>query len=353
MDRMERNPGEIRRILVIRMSAIGDIILTLPVAGALAEHFPAARIDYLVKQEYQSLVANHPALRKVWAFDRAEGFPGLRRMTREIKNERYDLILDLHGTLRSHYVRRFGGARLVKTYRKLTLARLLLKWLGLNLLRNAEPVADRYFTALADFGIERQGRRAKLALDEGTVAQARETLRQSGLEPGAEYLVAAAAASYPTKRWPAARFAEAAFRLAEGQRPVVLLGGGQERAVTAEIAHELDRRGLKAIDLAGRLAIMEAAAVIKDAWLVLANDSGLMHIADAMDRPLVAIFGPTSRELGFYPLGGNSRVVEKSGLPCRPCTLHGDPACPKGHHQCMEEIGVEEVVEAALKLTKR
>jgi heptosyltransferase-2 len=101
------------------------------------------------------------------------------------------------------------------------------------------------------------------------------------------------------------------------------------------------------VDLAGRLSIIESAAVIRRASLLVTNDSGLMHAADALDTPLAAVFGPTSRELGFYPLGGRSRVVEKKDLDCRPCTLHGDKKCFRGHHRCMEEVSAEEVVAAA------
>lgn len=343
-----RSTAEITgKILLIRLGAIGDVILTMPVADAVRRSLPGSRIDYLVKKEYQDLVAGHPGIGTVWAFDRKEGFSGLRRLTAMIRRERYDLVVDLHSNLRSSYVRWFAGARMTRSYRKRILARLMLKSLRVNLLRDAPPVCDRYFTALEDFGITRQGGLPRLQVIPGAGERAREMLSARGADGQGRIIAVAPGASYATKRWPPSRFAEAAAGIAGPRETVVLLGSEGERETAGVVAQELESRGIRAVDLAGQTSLAESVAVMAEASILLTNDSGLMHVADALGKPLVAVFGPTSRELGFYPLGPRARVVEIEELECRPCTLHGDSKCPRSHHRCMEDLPVERVVDAA------
>lgn len=341
------NPSDrVGRILIVRFSAIGDIILTLPVVDALRERFPEARIDYLTSKEYLELLGKHPGLKRIWSFDRAQGFPELRRLARRLRQERYDLLVDLHYSLRSIYIRLFTGAFMTRSYRKLTFSRLLLRFARVNRLRNAPRVLDRYFTAVADFGLQPQGRRPRLHLSDRALEGAAQALLRAGVGPGRPLLVIAPGASHPTKRWPPPSFAAAAAALAAPGETIALLGGSGDREVAAEVGRGLARAGLTALDLTDRLALAESAAVIGRARLVLTNDSGLMHVADALDRPLVAMFGPTSRELGFYPVGEKARVVELP-LPCRPCSLHGSDLCPQNHHRCLRELPVEAVIRAA------
>ena len=352
----------VESILVMRFSAIGDVILTLAAVEALQEKFPNARIDFLTKREYADLVRHHPAINAVLELDSQSGFAGLRQMTEKINQDGregegggyghgYDLIVDLHRSLRSIYVSIFGRAHIKRAYRKRTAARLLLKWLRINLLKNAPPVRERYFTALEDFRIQPDNRRPRLYIDDETAARVDTVLASEGTGPGDGYIALAPGASYPTKQWPAERFARAAAELAGDRTGVVLVGGKSDRPIADLVAAELKDSGLKVVDLTGRLSILESAAAIKRARCLVTNDSGLMHAGDALDVPLVAVFGPTSRELGFYPAGERSRVAERVGLECRPCTLHGDEKCPRGRLRCMEEVSMEEVVSKMREVT--
>jgi len=350
---MDGFAARVRKVLVVRMSAIGDVILTLPVVDALHERLPEARIDFAIKREFAELVEGHPGVARVWRFERESGFGGLMRLAAEIAAERYDLVVDLHHNPRSIYLRWRSRAWMRRTYRKQTWQRMLLKTFGINLIKNAAPVADRYFTALEDFGLARGGRRPVLHLPARAAAEAGRALAAAGIEAGAGYVAVAPGASYPTKRWPAAGFIEAAAELAGRGGQVGVVGGGSDREVTAEVAAGLTAQGIKAADLAGGLTLAGSAAVLARARLLLTNDSGLMHAADALDVPLIAVFGPTRRELGFYPLGPRSGVVEHPGLRCRPCTLHGGPRCPKGHHRCMSEICARDVVLVANEVLSR
>jgi heptosyltransferase-2 len=346
MMRVETLEQRIRSILVVRFSAIGDVILTLPVAEALKERFPEARIDYATKAEFADLVRHHPAVNRVWTLAKNSGFKGLRAMAREIEGQRYDLLTDLHANLRSAYLRLCGNAVIKRVYRKRTGARLLLRYLRVNLLKDAAPVADRYFTALEDFEIIRGERAPRLFLDDSSRQTAARVMRAHGLDGSERLLALAPGANYPTKRWPPERFAEAAAQLMGPGMKAVILGSGSDHEVTGRTAAALRERGMEAADLAGELSILESAAVIARSSLLVTNDSGLMHVAAALNVPLVAVFGPTSRELGFYPLGPRSRVLE-TALPCRPCSLHGDRKCRRGDLLCMEEVSPDQVAKTA------
>jgi lipopolysaccharide heptosyltransferase II len=342
---------KIKSILIIRMSAIGDIILSSPVIDSLREYFPEARLDYLIKKEHESLVKYHPGLDNVIAFSKNDGLRGLNKLVRQFRADRYDLIVDLHGTLRSTYIRFVSPGIMNRVYRKNSIERRILRWSEINLMDNAPRVCDRYYTALEDFGIARNGKKPKIYIDENSKSSIRKILDGQKKEPAEKYLAISPGASYQTKRWPSKYFTEAASDIAlEKDLKVLLLGGGSDRKISEKIADELSEKGLLGEDLSGRLSLLESAAAISMSELLITNDSGLMHIADATGTPLVAIFGPTSKELGFYPIGEKAVVIEIFGLSCRPCSLHGDKTCPKIHHHCMEQITPKEVYQAAISL---
>lgn len=337
----------IKKALVVRMGSIGDVILTTPVIEALAERCPRASIDFLTKKEYADLVKNHPALGKVWGFDPGSGFRGLLDLCTDIKSSEYDLLMDLHRNLRSTIVRALAGARINTAYNKHTLKRLLLKWLRINLLKGAPPVADRYFSALSGLGISREGRLPRLFIDPESQSSADAMLERTCVRKSGRLIGVAPGARHATKRWPAERFAHAAHQLGGHDSHVVMIGGPGDIEVAALVSSELESLGTPCADLSGRTTLLETAAVISRLSLLLTNDSGVMHMGDALSVPMVAVFGPTTRELGFYPLGALSAVAEAEGVSCRPCSLHGDSRCPKMHHKCMYDLEVGPVVIAA------
>ncbi len=342
----------IRRILVIRTSSFGDIILTTPLLRALHQALPSAEIDFFTKQEYRSLLEHHPAV-KVIGFDPALGFSGLLRELRELRARKYDLVLDLQVNPRSILIRYLSRPRMRRRYRKYSLERRLLKW-GINLLKEAKPVAERYFSALEDFGIQPNGNGPEIYFSDAELSKAKGLLEQAGLA-GMPLLGLAPGASKFTKRWPAERFAKAGAALAqELNAGVVILGGKDDLAVAEEVLTGLRAGGVEKLkNLAGQLTILESSAVISLCRILVSNDSALMHLATAVDTPVAAVFGATARELGFFPYGKKARVLEVSGLDCRPCSLHGEKDCPEGHFNCMLQIGPEQVVEAGKELVER
>ncbi|MBM4269101.1 MAG: glycosyltransferase family 9 protein, partial [Deltaproteobacteria bacterium] len=152
--------------------------------------------------------------------------------------------------------------------------------------------------------------------------------------------------AWATKRWPAERFGAAARDLVPARADrVVVIGTAADRALAAEIARALEGRA-PVLDATGETGFADAVAMLERAHLVLANDSAPAHVAAALGRPVVALFGPTVPAQGFAPLGPRVRIVERE-LPCRPCSRHGSARCPIGTHECLADLPASAVVAAA------
>ncbi len=337
-----------RRILIMRLSSLGDIVLTTPVLRLLREHCPAAHIEFLVKTEYQDLLRAHPCVDQVVRFD---GRQPLWVTLRSLRQRRYDLVLDLHRTLRSRLLYRGLAAQRRCAYSKRTLRRTLLVHLGWNTLRAHTPVPELYTAPLRRLGIAAPLPNTELHLDAQSQQRIEDDLAHTDVgSPGRPLLAVAPGARWPTKRWPVARFARVAQILAEQHDAAVVVVGD---AHDVPLAQELRQR-LQApvVDRAGHLSLMETAALLQRCHLLLCNDSGLMHMATALRVPVVTVFGPTVQEFGFYPFQARSRVLSVP-LPCRPCSTKGLQRCPRGHHDCMQRVAVEQVVEAAEAMWER
>lgn len=329
-----------RKILVVRLSSIGDIVLASPVIRALRLRFPDARIDFLVKSQFASLLENNPDISNIIPFDPGNGFSGLLQFRKQLTAEKYDWYVDLHRSLRSRFIGFSGAFRLKTTYSKQLFNRFMLIKLKKNFYKETKPVYLRYFEALKPFQIEYDGKGTEVFLTEndftGFDAQIF-TNKTAVLCPGA---------AHENKQWFPERFAQLAARLVNSGFQVVLLGGKKEKLLCRNI------KELAGVDIrifAGETTLRQSAALLSKATVVVANDSGMMHLAQAVKTPVVAIYGPTTRELGFFPIPEKSLVVEKQ-LSCRPCTFKGAETCPRSHFNCMMEIEVEDVADAVLKL---
>lgn len=342
----------ITRTLIIRFSSVGDIILTTPLVRSLRRAFPECRIDFLVKSAYADLLQGNPNVSRVMTFDGNKGIAGLCRLRKEIRAEGYDLILDLHDSLRSRYI--CAGQRGVRRYRKRKIARaVLVSWQRdvYHLFGGSPPVIERYLETVRDLGVRDDGQGPELFPSPGDVAAAGTLLKDAA----AGWVGVSPSARHDTKVWPPERFASAALSLARDRGfGVVLLGGPDDvaRCGAVEALLRAGSPGMPVVNAAGRLTLLQSAALMDRCAVVLANDSGLMHVATARRRPLVAVFGSTVRQLGFAPYGRQSIVVERSEVLCRPCTGIGRARCPQGHFRCMLDISDDQVVAAASTLLR-
>lgn len=337
------------KTLIIRFSSIGDVVLSSPLLRALRVKFPQGQIDYVTRAEYAELVKSNHNLNYTYEFDAHSGFEGLRALKTKIKAEQYDLIVDIHDSLRSKYLRSIRGVQSVVVDKRIVERTMLVKFKK-NRYSNIVPVADRYMETVQSLGIENDGKGLELHIPDeilfgvsGKIArlQLNRFERTIALCPGAKHF---------TKRWPAERYAKLGARIAQKTDAKVLVFGGiGDAELCDQVVNNINQAAgaERATDFSGQLTLLETAAAMEYCDLVVTNDSGLMHIAIAMKKKLIAIAGSTVREFGFFPTNNESIVLERQGLYCRPCSHIGRKQCPEGHFRCMNEIGVDEVFAGA------
>jgi heptosyltransferase-2 len=332
-------------VLLVRFGALGDVVLTLGATAALRRARPEARITYLVKREYAALVEGQAGVDRVWTLDpgEARGLAGAFALRRRIAAAGFTAKVDWQTSTRSRIA--LAGSGHVATWRAERLARR--RWVSLRWThpRPLRPAWLRYVDALAPLGVDPAAASAPAFLPpaaaEGAAADFFAAWDRDA--PAAATLGIAPGARWATKRWPADRFtAVVAARRAAGER-VLLVGDARDRADAGSLAAPRDP-GVRWFD--GDLPAV--AAALRRTRGVLANDSGLLHLAAAVGRPTVAIFASTHPALGFAPAGEGAVLCR--ALACQPCALHGRDACPRGHHDCARGIDVESVLAALAAL---
>jgi len=332
--------------MLVRFGSLGDVLLTTPLIRAMRGRLKDSRIEYFVKSDSAPLLHGNPHISRIYELE-GKGFGALRDKVRRIsEGGAYDLVVDLHRNPRSWYVRHRAPSRRWVMMRRDRFRRWLIVHLGVDLYgENIDPAPARYFSALDgvfDPPLKPDDKGLEIFLNEADRREAGEKLNFDGA-----IVAVAPSARWPTKRWAPERFAEVSDRLAQelGAR-AVLLGGREDMELTGAVEKRMRE---KAINIAGALSIRGAAAVIEKSLAFVGNDTGLMHIASALSRPGAAIFGPTTRHLGFYPYRSRLHVVEATGLKCRPCSKQGDIECPKSHFRCMLDISSAQVMNAVKK----
>jgi lipopolysaccharide heptosyltransferase II len=331
------------KILVLRFSSIGDIVLSTPLLRALRTKFPKSQIDYVTRKEYAELVRSNQNINYTYEFDTANGLNGLRALKKRIKGEGYDLLVDIHGSLRSRYVRAFVGPAHVVIVNKREKERTALVKHKKDLYSDVVPVSQRYIEPVEPLGVIDDGKGLELHIPDEILFGVSGKMAGLKLNQYEKVVGLCPTARHHTKCWPRERFIELALRCTRDRGAKVLLFGGKaDTDYCDSMAKAIDGTG-RASSLSGQFSLLETAAAMDFCDVIVTNDSGLMHIAEARQRNLVAIFGSTVRQFGFFPQNKNSIVIEREGLYCRPCSHIGRSSCPEKHFRCMNEIGVDEV----------
>lgn len=336
------SPSTLNNVLVIRLSSIGDIILSTPFLRVLKDRHPHCRVHFAVRKEYASLLNDHPHIDRLISIDTSLGRRALRNLNMKLLQERYDAVFDLHNNFRSRVLRN-GLSRRIHLINKRTLRRSLLVHLHWNTFRTIIPVAERYIETAHEYGVRPDNDGPELFPSEDDEGNARLKMRAAGWMPDTSTIGLCPGAKHVTKRWPEDHVIELAQQLLKLGHHLIIFGSDEDTA-TGDRIRAIDP--VRIHNCSGRLGLMETAAAMRFCRLLITNDSGLMHMATAVSRPVVAIFGSTVREFGFFPYHGRSAVVETEGLSCRPCTHLGRASCPKRHLICLHDIDVEHVLEA-------
>lgn len=320
------NLEEFNKILIIRLSSLGDILLATPLIRTMQRKYPGKKIHFLLRSEYESLLVNNNYLDKLYLFTRSD--EENKKLIKSLKKEKYDLIIDLQNNLRSAFVCSKLHTKTVK-FNKRDFAKLLLVNFKVNLLKNAVQIPERYAGVFDNFQLDDEG--LDLITYNAPSPLFEDDKKYIGFAPGARHF---------TKTWPRKYFIELGKMLNAQGYTIALLGGKDDRLVCAEICAEV-----KGIDLSYKNDILQTAADMKKCEAVVCNDSGLMHSAVACGVKVLTIFGSTVKEFGFTPYTGkdtgllkNYIVLENKSLTCRPCSHIGRDKCPKKHFKCMLEL---------------
>jgi lipopolysaccharide heptosyltransferase II len=317
-------------ILVVRFSSIGDILLTTPLLRAIRTKWPGARVTVLTKRQYVSLVSDNPNATETFGIGPRQG---VRSIAALIRNVKYSHILDLQGGLRTLMVRMLApGPWTGFSHRRLPRA-LLIRFKH-NTYHEHVPVPERYFEAAADLDVVPDGGPPEFFLNPASVEKGEAWLARARVGQTRAMVAIAPGAAHATKRWPVDHWIKLVRQIVNTGADVVALGGPGDSAMGAEIAA---RAGAHVASAAGDLTLQETGAVLKHAAALISGDTGVMHMATGVGTPVVALFGPTVRQFGFFPYNAHASVVERN-LSCRPCSSHGGPECPLEHHLCMREI---------------
>jgi ADP-heptose:LPS heptosyltransferase len=323
------------KVLVIRLSSIGDIILCSPVLRCLKK-IQGTEIEthLLTKKSYLSFTSNYLYVDKIYAVEK-----GLRQVIKELKKNEYDFVLDLHNNLRTLRVRRALG-KPSGAFHKLNIE----KWLLTNFKIDRLPrihIVDRLMDAAKPLGIENDG----FGLDFFIPKRDRVDLKSLPTKFQKGYTGFVIGGTYATKRLPADKIIDICRKL---DKPVILLGGPEDKDTGDFIAYQ---SGDKVLNSCGSYSLNQSASLVEQAQTIISHDTGLMHIAAAFSKPIASVWGNTVPELGMYPYfpkeypAENSRIFEIKPLYCRPCSKIGYNKCPQKHFRCMNEIPTQEIAD--------
>ncbi|MCU7493679.1 MAG: glycosyltransferase family 9 protein [Ignavibacteria bacterium] len=319
------NIGDAENILIIRLSSLGDILLTTPLLRSLKRLYPEKKIDFLIRNEYADILKFNPYVNDVLLYKRDDN----KALFKLLKEKKYDAVIDLQNNLRSRKVVKALQAPAFR-FEKRSFDKFLLVKFKINRLKNLPQIPVRYAFSIPGFELDDKG--LDLFLPENVSLDLKAQDNYVALCPGSRHF---------TKMWPPEYFTALGKLLKNEGFNVVLLGGRSDR----EICRRLSETIPGSLDMSNDDDLFQTAALMKQCRMVVCNDSGLMHIACAAGAPVLAIFGSTVKEFGFTPYKNKNLILENNSLSCRPCSHIGREKCPLGHFKCMLEITPEAVLD--------
>lgn len=328
-----------RKILVIRFSSIGDIVLTTPVVRTLATQLEDTEVHYCTKKQYASLVNNNPYIAKFHLLE-----DSLDELVKQLKAENFDYIVDLHKNLRTRLIKLRLGVK-SGSFDKINREKWLMVNFNINRLPNRH-IVDRYMDTVKPLGVKPDALGLDYFIpekDEVEMEWLPETHRKG-------YVAYAIGAQHNTKKLPLNRMIELCDKI---NKPVVLLGGPEDALAGDQIAKFFEKSSVsepyeeKLLELnkkttifnaCGKFNLNQSASLVRQSSYVFTHDTGMMHVAAAFKKQIFSIWGNTIPMFGMYPYRTKFTVFEVPGLKCRPCSKIGYSQCPKGHFKCMRNI---------------
>jgi ADP-heptose:LPS heptosyltransferase len=311
------------KILVVRFSSIGDVVLTTPVVRALKTQLNC-ELHFVTKKAFSGIVENNPNIDKIYTIEKS-----INEVVSKLKTEKYDFVIDLHKNLRTFALKRKLGCTSY-SFPKLNLE----KWLLVNFKRKSMPdkhVVDRYFETVIPLGVTNDFLPCEYhiqAQDEVNIAGVFDLAPKS-------FVTIAIGAQFATKRMPLNKLQGIIQQI---EQPIILIGGPSDKDLSEILVKSFTDKAI--FTACGNFNLSQSASIVKQSAVLLTNDTGMMHIASCFEIPTVSVWGNTVPELGMYPYFPSKKTLfsihEVKGLSCRPCSKIGFDECPKKHFNCMQ-----------------
>lgn len=337
------------KILIIRFSSIGDIVLTTPIIRCVKTQFPNAEIHFLTKEKYAGIVESNPYISTVFTIK-----DDIQPIMLALVKQNYLYVIDLHRNLRSMYVKAilrqtFNSQVQTFTYSKLNFKKWLFTTFKINMLPD-KSIVERYFEAIKKIGVKNDGQ----GLDYFIPTSDEVSKEDLPFSHVLGFIACSIGGAHFTKKMPVEKWKELCGKI---DFPIVLLGG-KEDAENAELIRQID--DVKIYNACGKFTLNESAHIIKKSRFVITHDTGLMHIAAAFKKNIVSIWGNTVPEFGMFPYYGYNNlktniapklfIAEKNDVSCRPCSKIGYEKCPKKHFNCMQTIEIDKLHQTVSKI---
>lgn len=317
------------KVLIVRFSSIGDIVLTTPVVRCLKQQVDNIEIHYLTKNNFISVIENNPYIDKIHTIGN-----DLKSLNPLLKQENFDLIIDLHHNVRTLKLKYVLGKKSV-SFNKLNWKKFLITTFKINTLPK-QHIVDRYLETIKFLGVLNDNKGLDYFISNKDEVELGPIFPAHFLNG---YYALVIGGSYFTKQIPLNKLKEICSK---STLPLVLLGG-KEDVSTAESLHKMFPTQI--VNMCGKMRLNQSASIIKQSKKVITSDTGLMHIAAAYKKDIISIWGNTIPEFGMgpYMAGNDLQIIEIKNLSCRPCSKLGYKKCPKGHFKCMNNIDVNTI----------
>jgi ADP-heptose:LPS heptosyltransferase len=317
------------KILIIRFSSIGDIVLTSALVRCVKQQLLNAEVHFICKKAFFPVLAHNPHVDKLHVFEK-----DVSELMPTLKSENFETVIDLHHNLRSLRLKMALGVKSF-SFPKLNLQKFLaVSFKSTDLLPDVH-IVDRYFETVANLGVKNDGGGLDYFISENDTFNIEEKFQ---LEHGQSFISLVAGGSYFTKQIPIKKLREICLKI---NKAIIILGGKEDVATARQLETEFSH----VKSACGVLSLNQSAYVIKCSEAVITSDTGLMHIAAAFRKKIYSLWGNTIPEFGMHPYlpHPDSKILEVKNLSCRPCSKLGFKKCPKGHFKCMEEIDVNQI----------
>lgn len=330
------------RILIIHTAFIGDIVLSTPLVRKLKDRYPDSYITYVTTPAGASILKNNPCINEIIEYDKRGAHKGLRgiyQLGKRLRYENFNLVITPHRYLRSSVLSWLSRCPVRKGYDVAAGSFLFTEKIHYD---KSKHEVEKLLSFVESNGETKERYEIELFPDKKSWEKVENIWKSNGLEDK-KTVVIAPGSKWFTKQWPVEYFNQVIDELSKDENIKIVAVGGKD-----EMSIPLHKE--KIVDLRGATSLLDLAAVLSKGDIVITNDSSPIHIASAFEKTrIIALFGPTVKEFGFFPWSKNSEVLEVKNLSCKPCGIHGGKKCPQNHFRCMKDITPDKVIEAVYR----